>query len=1387
MQTTIKRSITGIVLAAALSARADVLVQEDFSSYANGSITTPSALTGGTGWSGGWGYVGSGTNLQIVDKIWPSFIGYGFAPTKAVTTADANGPQFSRLIDTSAVDFTVPGTYYFSLLVDNEETLRAYFTGVTSNSTPSSTAEAQLQWRDGANKDFQATMNTVAIGDTAALPSDSDYLLVGKIVVSATSGASSLSFAYFSAGQNVRSEPAWGIDSNSISGSGNYDSFNRFGLLLNGSEGNNPMIGNIVIGQSYADVIDYVDGIAKVSFRYGTANTRQWMRANPDGWPVLKAQADLLHGDENEVGDMFVTKLHQHAQYFDGIAIGDIPNDYTNPIIGEIIGSESKGWQEAQICLRRETMLKHGGPPGPFPWAETLMAPEDVDDCRAAITDAYNRGMINFNHYKLPWLGGPRLAVAAIANASSEAVLLTLDGIAMEIHYDGWADAANIMDTAQAIKWCLDHNKIAQVHLGGKQLADMQEGFIPLFQTLWSNLAALGVDYRNPGIIYHHNLNDVAPDEMGPEWQARQSLWYTRWLINEIKFGPDSVAPATPTSLTAIAGSGSVILDWNDNSETDLFSYSVYRSTGGAYTLQQAGLPFSRYSDLSAPNGTACSYKVTAVDQWGNESAVSTQVATTPVAIGAGDVLVGWHSPSASLPDTTPDVAMPGISGTVTAVATVTTANSTDGTYGSGPAVSGTTVNALRVNGQTALNPENNLVHVTISNGTGSPIELGEFHCDYAMGHADSPKSVALYYESGDLAVAPDTFIGTNMDGTAGITPAVASVGNFTDMSWSLAALSDTVLGVGETATFRLKAGAWIDKMQFGYIDNIAITRPHVNAAPIANNQTASTPEDTAKALTLTATDPDSTNLTYAVLANPANGALSGVNPSTGAITYTPAANYSGLDSFTFTVSDGALSSTGTVSLTVAAVNDAPVFAANPITGPDATEDAAYTGSIAGSATDDDVDPLVYAIISGPAWLSCAANGTLSGTPPNSNVGSNSFTVSVSDGFATPVQATLNITVINANDAPTWASNPINGTNATEDAVYSGSIADSASDVDAGASLTFAKVNGPTWLVLGSNGSLSGTPANSNVGANSFTVSVSDGIATAVQTTLNLTVANTNDAPVFTANPIMGAAASEGVAYTGQTLAGQATDSDGGDTITYSKVSGPAWLAVASNGTLSGTPDTGTAGLNSFVVRATDSNSATADATLQITVAGLPLPWVSSDIGTGMLAGSVSYNAGTFTQAGSGTIGSTADKLRFTYQTLTGDGEIIARISTLQNTGSSSRVGVMIRDSLAANSKQIFMGMTGTNAYRWVRRTATGGSTSSSNSNTGAVPDTWVRLVRSGSTITAYKSVNGTSWTTVGSTTNTTFASTCYIGLAVSSGSDFTLNTSQFNSVQVSN
>ena len=342
-----------------------------------------------------------------------------------------------------------------------------------------------------------------------------------------------------------------------------------------------------------------------------------------------------------------------------------------------------------------------------------------------------------------------------------------------------------------------------------------------------------------------------------------------------------------------------------------------------------------------------------------------------------------------------------------------------------------------------------------------------------------------------------------------------------------------------------------------------------------------------------------------------------------------------------------------------------------------------------------------------------------------------------------------------------------------------------ASDAD-GNPLAYSIVTPPAHGTLsGTAPTLTYSPASNYHGADGFTFKANDGTTDSAVATVSLTITAVNHAPVFTLNPIIATNATEGAAYTGQSLAGMASDADAGDALSYSKVAGPAWLNVAANGDLSGTPPAGSAGPASFTVRATDGAQATGDTELRITVLGsLPLPWVTTEIGSGQLAGSTLYNAATFTQTGAGKLGGTSDKLRFTYQTLSGDGEIIARISALQNTGTASRVGVMIRNSLATNSIQSFMGMTGSNAFLWVRRTSTGGNNTISNSNTSSVPNTWVRLVRTGTRITAYKSTNGTSWTSVGKA-NFTMAANCYIGLAVSSGSDTVLNTSQLSNITV--
>jgi arylsulfatase A-like enzyme/GH35 family endo-1,4-beta-xylanase len=88
-----------------------------------------------------------------------------------------------------------------------------------------------------------------------------------------------------------------------------------------------------------------------------------------------------------------------------------------------------------------------------------------------------------------------------------------------------------------------------------------------------------------------------------------------------------------------------------------------------------------------------------------------------------------------------------------------------------------------------------------------------------------------------------------------------------------------------------------------------------------------------------------------------------------------------------------------------------PVFVTDPVIQPNATQDIAYTGqSITNSATDADGDPITYAKVQGPAWLSIAANGDLSGTPSGSDTGANSWIIEASDGINT-TPAVLRISV----------------------------------------------------------------------------------------------------------------------------------------------------------------------------------------------------------------------------------------------------------------------------------------------------------------------------------------------------------------------------------------
>ncbi|MFM1904558.1 MAG: hypothetical protein RLZZ440_2458, partial [Planctomycetota bacterium] len=187
-----------------------------------------------------------------------------------------------------------------------------------------------------------------------------------------------------------------------------------------------------------------------------------------------------------------------------------------------------------------------------------------------------------------------------------------------------------------------------------------------------------------------------------------------------------------------------------------------------------------------------------------------------------------------------------------------------------------------------------------------------------------------------------------------------------------------------------------------------------------------------------------------------------------------------------------------------------------------------------------------------------------------------------------------------------------------------------------------------------------------------------------------------------------------------------------------------------------------------------------------LSVNDLPAGWTSADIGNTKLLGDAAFGGGVFTVAGSGAaVGGTADAFRFVWQTLTGDGSIVARVLHNQATDPLAKAGVEIRESLAANSKHVALVTTPERGVQLLSRSTNGGSTATVGNIAAAFTPTWVRLVRVGNVITASRSADGVSWTTVGSVT-VAMGATVRIGLLTSAQDASKVNTARFDNVSLS-
>ncbi|GAB1792249.1 tandem-95 repeat protein [Priestia megaterium] len=289
---------------------------------------------------------------------------------------------------------------------------------------------------------------------------------------------------------------------------------------------------------------------------------------------------------------------------------------------------------------------------------------------------------------------------------------------------------------------------------------------------------------------------------------------------------------------------------------------------------------------------------------------------------------------------------------------------------------------------------------------------------------------------------------------------------------------------------------------------SVIVTVAPINDSPIVPNYQLTTNEDTSVTSMVIATDSDSNQLTYSLQNAPVNGTVDvGIN---GMYTYTPNADFNGIDQFTVVVSDEqGGTAVSTITITVLPVNDPPV---GPVVVTLVTnEDTPVSSQI--TAFDPDGEVLTYTLQDPPTNGVAVVNadGTFTYTPNGNYNGPDTFTVLIiSDPSGAFIVTSVFVTVTPVNDVPVVPNYEfvIN-----EDTTLNSQVV--ATDVD-GNPLTYGVLTGPVngTVVVNPDGTYTYTPNENYNGIDSFSVVVSDGQGGTAVSTITITILPVNDPPV---------------------------------------------------------------------------------------------------------------------------------------------------------------------------------------------------------------------------------------------------------------------------------
>ncbi|MCK4521591.1 MAG: putative S-layer protein [Nanoarchaeota archaeon] len=294
---------------------------------------------------------------------------------------------------------------------------------------------------------------------------------------------------------------------------------------------------------------------------------------------------------------------------------------------------------------------------------------------------------------------------------------------------------------------------------------------------------------------------------------------------------------------------------------------------------------------------------------------------------------------------------------------------------------------------------------------------------------------------------------------------------------------------------------------------NVTVT--NTDRAPVLtaiNNQIVN--ENSTLVFNITATDDDliyGDNLSYSSNLSVIN--ITRINNTLATVTWTPTNDYVGNNSVNFTVTDGTLSDSKIIIITVNNINDAPVLTS--IGALAAYEGTAFSYDV--NATDVDAGDNLTFKDNSTLFNITSSTGLINFTPTTAQIGNYSINISVNDTSGAEDSEIITLTISNSNDAPVLGT--ISDQSVLEDSTLTFNITASDADLDYGDSLSYSSNNSNVNITKVSNTSatVTWTPTNDYVGNNTINFTVTDNSSLTDSQLVVISVNNTNDAPVITA------------------------------------------------------------------------------------------------------------------------------------------------------------------------------------------------------------------------------------------------------------------------------